>query len=240
MSAFWTRSWGPLGVLAALLVALAGAVWLPQWGSAPEVSAQEAVQSACERMEQVDSYDISVRHPATDGERDLILIVDFKVSGNDYEGSWTVDGEAEPYVRFMRVGGVNYMNQGQGWELYEHTFLEINQMFPAGDSLPCPEVGDLRNVGTETLNGVLVKHYNDASQGDTTAGQPNSAGTPTGVHPSKAADFWVDKSGQIVQLARNIPITKQTATGSEEATIQVVSTFSGVGQANVITAPVVP
>ena len=86
---------------------------------------------------------------------------------------------------------------------------------------------EFRYVGEETINGVRTDHYYHSY---------SQAGDDSGSYISK--EFWLDSDGlfrQVREVAYNAPI------GGESAErVESLKTYSGWGEPNVITAPVLP
>ena len=231
-----------IGVVAVAALTAAGIAWWLSVGVSPAVSAQETVESACNQLEQAESYDFTVR--VTDSGSEGTLLIAVRVSGDDYEASWTIQGETTPIMEFVKVGGVSYRrdnSDGQGWQVMGTELNEVSLLFPGvGDSLICPETSRFSYLGAKTLNNFSVKHYTDGNGSSTLDNELS----PTGSANNNSLginEFWIDNSGQIVQHLRTI-MPGDTTTGGlpQTSTTQMRTVFADVGETNTITAPVVP
>ena len=184
-------------------------------------------------MERVGSYDVTLT-VADSAKAGRNFIFDIRVSGDDYEASRTYEGETTPHARFKQVGGVGYIHDGNAWRRSERPLDDVSLLYPGiSTSVACPETTAFRHRGKETLNGAEVNHYADSTA---QSGAANSVGITL---TTSSTELWIDKGGQIVKHARTVDRVDNTKTPAVSSTIQMLSVFSGIGGANVITAPVI-
>ncbi len=84
----------------------------------------------------------------------------------------------------------------------------------------CPE-GSVTSQGTEVVGGVETQRYSITES------------NPSELAPDvqqQILDYWVSPTGQMLK-------TEQSLTYTEGGAMEFVTTFSGVGEANIITAP---
>ena len=203
-----------------------------------EVSTQEAVADACSKMDNSGSYDIVVT--TTESNHEETLLTGVKISGEDFEVTWTMKGETEPYSQFRRIDGVDYLHDGLAWRLSEVPLNDLSAMY-GSLSLPCPTATTgFEKVGTETLDGRETTRYTETAE-SLRKRSPWDEFVGIGRTP-RLTDFWIDQSGQIVQHYQVIDV-KENFTSRENPRLWVEtiqSVFSDVGQANPVTAPTIP
>ena len=232
---------GALVVLSVLLMAYL--VLSPS--PTPSASADEAVSEACadfERGGQLRLHGHGYPHGHARG-RDHDHHLPSRRAGvrGRLERHLSVDGKVGSF-NFMRVDGVGYLRlpDADTWEVSEQPYGEIGaSLHVLGEDHLCPSTTGFRELGTETLDGEQVKHYTDAPQqgagGDRRAQSGQTPSTDTN-------EFWVNEDGRLVQFGYQDTetITYAGYAVPPKRTITGTTSFSGVGETNTITAPVLP
>ena len=202
-----------------------------------EVSTREIVSDACSKMDHSDSYDIAVTTINT--AIDEVLLMGIKVSGEDFEVTWTMKGETMPYSQFRRIDGVDYLHDGLAWRYSEVPLDDISTMY-RGLTMPCPSTAAFREIGTETLDGKETTRYTETEESLSRRAPWDFL---VGVIPTpRSMGMWLDANGQIVQHYE-VTDFKDNFTSRENPRLWTTTTrsvFSDVGQANTITAPPIP
>ena len=233
-------------VLAALgavgsLVLVGAALWLAL-RDAPTVSAKEAVQAACEKMDYVNHYDMdaTIKY-VVDGVPDKEhFTLQASVSGEDYAAKWTAssDGATGEITRIAGKGYIRESIDGRGWEIFPGEIPHINNhLGDLGATLACPSLDKVNLEDTETdSDSFQVKRYSSG------IGAEGLADAPQNVHghkESSAYTFWVDANGLLV---KHLQERHQLATHRDGRVVHEVmtttTTYSGHGEPNTITAPV--
>ena len=175
-----------------------------------------------------DSYDVA----AVSTTPDTHWVSDIRVSGEDYHLKVNMVEPEGIVGEFIRVGGVFYGREdGLEWERLDQSFSLSTFYSPhpiKGEFVVCPnlEWPSLTLVAEEMIDEQLVEHYRiEIMQRQVQV-------------IDRTYDIWVDSNGQLVQAQQ---IMDFEATEFYPATRAVFrSTISGVGEPNVITAPVLP
>ena len=175
-----------------------------------------------------DSYDIA----AVSTTPDTHWIYDIRVSGEDYHLKVNMVEPEGIVGEFIGVGGAFYGREdGLEWERLDQSFSLSTFYSPhpiKGEFVVCPnlEWPSLTLVGEEMLDGQLVEHFRmEVTQREVQV-------------IDRTYDIWVHSNGQLVQAQQ---IMDFEATEFYPATKAVFrSTISGVGEPNVISAPVLP
>ena len=109
-----------------------------------------------------------------------------------------------------------------GWVLR----LMNSKLHDVSGSTLCPTGGTaVRHVGAESLGGATVQHYTASETPAVPQGEPLAYTT------RRTWDYWVGADNQLKQINR--VVTLSTGNAQEFRT-----TISGVGEPNVITAPI--
>ena len=208
-------------------------------------------------MEGVDSYDFSATTTGSnDGVSwDVTVTTEARVSGEDYNILISVpDGST---VEQLKVDSVNYFREYQpDYPLFfDNTWRREDISGGPGNSIntplsalgdwpvACPSVSGVTWSGEEALNGEMTTRY---TSGEGPEAFDNLDYDPSLFSDSYALDtssheYWVDSGGQLVQHRMN-----QYSQFVEEGEVRGVghvvtlTTFSGIGEPNVITAPQLP
>lgn len=236
-------------------IAVAGAMvwWFGIRSSVQD--ARAAVEDACGAMAAADSYDVTMEiATVVDGEAVDVVTAIIRFSGDDQHGvlSTAAEGTVAEYVL---VGGVVYIREfTQGispeWAVGAPPssrsadpfgFLGSNPVCPDIEELTEQEWGAYNALGEEQLNGVTTQHFTDG-------GSLGPVGAVDGALPvgsyseDRRHEFWIDPDGQLVQTKEEWLLRFQVTEGAPpiQQRTHTTSTFSGIGEPNVITAPSVP
>lgn len=272
--------WKPLAIggAAILAVLLAGLTWWFGLGSGDgdRATAQAVVQNACDLAESALHYDVSttISAPFSSGPNatNKQAQMDARFSGEDVHLIVTHPDEV---LEVIKVGGNLYMragaSRGQGtWEqetdpdkiesFADYATAIFSPPSLEGNSL-CPTVGNVEEVGEESLPAIPTGRGNEATsptsatryrirRSDVIWKAPTA--TPD-LNPSRSVgdsgssgaqditstttwDLWVDSNGQLVRT--KIAIKATTADDGPPLKSTFDSRISGYGEANTITAPV--
>ena len=198
-------------------------------GDAP-VDAAAAVEAGCEKVELSGSYDAFITVTYRGGGVDLAptSLYEVRVNGDDYHMTAGFEGEEET-VKFVRVDGASYEHNPQGeWVRMDDSGL--SDLLPA-----CGKLINITNQGKATLaDGSKTTRYS--------AERPQQAGVHTDDYSETARhlfDYWIDDNGQFVQHKREIIVDTTIEGESSRMVVEHLYTFSGFGEENVITAPMV-
>ena len=203
------------------------------------VDAAEQLSSACVQTEAQESFDFrsAVRTPKWGEGNEVVLkttTIDVRISGEDYHLVMT--GGGEPDSEAIGVDGVNYIRNADGeWELEKHGIVNIgwvlrlmnSKLHDVSGSTLCPTGGAaVRHVGARTLGGATAQLY---TASETPKVPP---GDPPAYVSRRTWDYWVGTDNLLRQVEQDVTL-------STGYTQEFRTTISGVGEPNVITAPVV-
>ena len=229
-----------IAVVAALMGAVATSLWTAS-DDAPEVSTQVVLGGACNQLQETDDYDVTATIRSTLEEEPLETVVyDGRISGDDYHIRIT-DLEGKRLAALKFVGGVGYERFGDGdWRVASHTFADDTAVWEVvGPNPSCPNVSLFRSLGQETnANGVTLSRYTDAPLGKSAPPLEDVPDFP-GMKQSNQHEMWVNSQGRISVLRINTRTRYEAGNEVQRQTFQVEARITGVGETNVITAPVV-
>ena len=211
----------------------------------PQASAQEVVESACDHMEGVDSYDFMASVKA---EQDGVpfpdaLTVEASVSGKDYQISFTGgDGSTSEGIWVGNKGYTRSTAGGNVWEVSAAPLENIvSQLSQLGDSPVCPDLSNVSLKGEDELDGVKVTVY---TSGDTAGVEKDALddvdSSFQGLKHASIHEYWVDGNGLLVQHREDRYTLSQYNGGRTILRYVTLATFLDVGEPNVITAPTIP
>ena len=229
-----------LAILAvATVVAAAALLWLTPWETT-RWETQEAhgqhVALACDKTA-VQTYfdlDVSVTTVSSDGTPDVKDTAEVRVAGLDFEVQQEGDSLG---VDSVYVDGVGYARLGdEPWRVskaidanYLPRYLVL-ELTPEGLSL-CPEfASSIEKVGEVVLDGVRTTHYR--SWHDLSPAYPNYKAGIT-------LNYWLDSTDLLVQISLVETVTPKAGRDLPSMVKTIVAKVVGVGEPNVITAPVV-
>ena len=269
MSDVLSRYWLPAAILF-ILVAVVAAVLVWRLTTEDDFAiAQEAIEDACEGNAIFSSsYDVNVRITGTEGDEIVFeALGEERYDGEN--AAWTAtDSDGNIMVEVIKIitnnddtasgqgtSGTSSTNHKMSsiyireaddngelgeWEMESH---EVPSKSASGSSsnfavgttsdtaafcgFPLASDGyriEFRYVGEETVNGILTKHYYH-SYSPIDGPEENYNRT----------DFWIDSSnGRFVKLGHD------TFVSEADSRRQVIQTYSGWGEPNIINTPVVP
>ena len=225
-----------LAILAvAAAVAAAALLWLTPWET-QEAHGQH-VALACEKMAAQTYFDVEgTSHTKfSDGTPDVYASAIIRVAGPDmHVAEKGGDGMG---VEGIYLDGVGYARLGGGpWAVnksFDGSYVTRNfglRRTPEGVSL-CPEfAASIEKVGEVVLDGVPTTHYR--SWHDLKGIYPNyNSGT--------TINYWVDSTDLLVQTSEVRTTTPKAGKDLPSYVQTVMAKVVGVGEVNVITAPVV-
>ena len=229
-----------LAILAvATVVAAAALLWLTPRETTPWET-QEAhgqhVALACDKTA-VQTYfdlDVSATSVSSDGTPDVKDTAEVRVAGLDFEVKQEGDSLGFEAVYIDGVGYARLVDEP--WRvskaidanyLPRHLVLELT---PEGLSL-CPEfASSIEKVGEVVLDGVPTTHYR--SWHDLT---PAHRHYNSGI----TVNYWLDSTDLLVQISQVETATPKAGRDLPSIVNTIVAKVVGIGEPNVITAPVV-
>ena len=225
--------------IAAVITALA--VW---WGLAKTepASARQVLQTACGQLANAGDYDVTISVTgSTAGEAWPAGQIAARFSGDDYEIISTVAGETFSYIR---VAGTSYRKWQKGdfvgeWRTIHDPTRDIRTVLgldELGATPACPTLDGLVNAGQSSAAGQSATKFTAAS-GPTSF--DDVASTFVGQMTSSQHQYWVGAQGQLLRHVENRKDLHGSGNGTNLVVTNMDATFSGVGEANVITAPTV-
>ena len=226
-----------------LVVGFLAAAWWFSFGGSTDVSAEAVVYEACEKSASEIDFDMAVRLDipgdlSYPGDQREVWEVKTIVSGENFH-SVTHISDGPAFLEIIRVDGTDYIregtNRGDGeWKgqpatpgLNDLGYLTIpfdSPKLEEGANPLCPGLGSVSKVGEETITGVQTTRYSSFERLDMYGG--NYADTTW--------DFWIDEGGQLMRTRVYADI--DLADGGEDWA-EVITTVSGIGEANIIAAP---
>ena len=225
-------AWVAVGVVT-LAAAMLAFLWLTATDATPEAHAQ-VVTEACAKTLTTDYFDINVNMEATrDGEPSTYqFTATASVAGPNFQVSVSGFVDQPVHVDGIHLDGKGYARENDGpWAIDPMATNSLLTFFVGGAPTAqgwslCPGLDKAEKVGDETLQDMATTRY---SWSVSTDALPDSAKDHIVM---TRADYWVDQTGQLVQMRR----TEVHPIDPPMTTIQT-TTFSGVGQPNEITAP---
>ena len=246
-------------------MALGIALWLSPWDS-PGVTAQEVVETACDKTASALEFDMIVSldlpgnyaHPL-DNERD-VWEMKASISGADYHQTLHLT-EIPIFGEAIYVDGAAYLREGErqgegawavvdvkglinpsNWLGYDPSGEETtrvggeNPLCPVPCAL-CPVLKNLTKAGDETIGGARTTRYTATETIDALWDQPDET-----LKIFNTFDYWIDAGDQLVQMRLvSVHPAEQHARGQEPTgeleRAEIVTKVTGVGEANTITAP---
>ena len=230
-----------IGVVAALAPA-AAIVWVALLDT-PQASAQEVVEGACNQMNGVDSFDLySVKKASLDGVPwEGTLVQKARISGADYHSQYTVEATGDT-DEIIRVGGKGYYRSNDNaWQVSDGPLQDTTSHLAALGVTPiCPDLSKVTWKGEEELNGVKVDRYiSGSAMAEEVAALNDVDSAFRGEKRIAVHDYWVDERGQLVKHRLEAHTLAQYDYGRGISVVTAETTFSGVEEPNIITAPVV-
>ena len=221
-----------------LMMALAGATLWWWAGRGPsEVSAQEAVQNACTSLELAKYYDVSITATEyfDDPSDAHTLYVTMLVADKDFHQTYTAEGRDDT-LEYIRVNGVVYEREtrlSSEWKLSDRKLAgDPLSHLAVGNSPICPNVGDFREVGSETVDGIAAKRYSEKPPGGINV-KPEDVGYRVAFN-----DLLVDKDGQLLKVETDAFSRGDKQDGTPFlSTVRQEMVISGIGEVNTIEAP---
>ncbi len=228
-----------------IAAAIAGAVYLWMVANTPEVSGQLVPSGACVETDAVVSYDIDVIDTEVSDGQTFRMRRQISISGRDFH-SITSDLAGTWKTETKQVGGVGYIRTGVGteetlWQRLERPLNDITRNDAGLGSNPmCPDVSRFRRIGSErAADGTDLRRYTDAPEDGSRAAMRSAPGLPSGQR-SVQQEVLVDQQGQLRELRIDEELRYIENGTPVHSTFRRKETFSGIGEANEITAPVVP
>ncbi len=179
-------------------------------------------------------------------------VVKASFAGPDYREVITVSNDTGPirYQESIMKDGKYYTRQsetlGEGkWEIERNprsaraflaNLLGVPELSAAG--VRCPELKNVVKIGEETIDGATMTRYQRFYSYDFAKDFPEEI-RPQGDHVVfYTLDYWINSEGQLtrVKATQSWPPKEP---GGQRFLDEQVTTISGVGEANTITAPVV-
>ena len=206
-----------------------------------EAHAQDAVTNACTKAVATPYFDLHVTTEATENGEPSDYAYDVKVSVAGRDTQMRLQGfiDGPVHAEAILVDGMAYSrDMGAPWRVDPLTPETPTILDTFVGALPtetgwsiCPVLEEAVRVGDEVVLGMTTTHY---TANDSFKDLPD--GTKERLITTQW-DYWVDETGLLVQLRRvetrpphsQLPVTFITTQ---------TTTISGVGEENVITAPV--
>ena len=155
-----------------LSAAMLAFLWLRPQGTVPTVSAKEAVEAACNKMANVNHYDMAatVKHTTNGVQEAESFTKAARVSGADWIAKWTASSDGAT-GQLARVEGKGYMRDsidGRGWVYFPGELPHLNSQFSdLGATLACPSLDKVTLYDTETTDdGARLKRYTSGAGAD--------------------------------------------------------------------------
>ena len=207
------------------------------------ISAQEIVEESCSRMDAVNDFDVTTQVSSYEpGDPPVLLkgVINAEVSGDDFRAVMTLSSEGTVLgtIEVRRVNDNSYYRENDGpWRT---DIPATGSDFPYSRDSLCPDLGEVAQVGEETIDGVPVNRYFFSVDQDLgPVGNVDDSGSPDNtVGTDENWDVWVDDTGVLVQTKQSILIHADG--GGLEGSSEFVSKVSGIDEPNVITAPDIP
>ena len=250
-------------VLVGAVLLGAGIAWWLGLGSGdgePEASAQEVVQNACNNVQIARSYDVNstvVTPPQVwdgPGATSTSWTITTNFSGEDFYMSAHAPDVPAAFEFIFKDGVVYYRQgeqQGEGeWGTKDREWakaiaLGVGLDLDAQGSTLCPTAVNndrFTRQGKSTVGSVQTRHFRNTFSVDRSvsgvASSTRASGGSTALVEHHTWDYWVDSNGQLVRILHTIDNVLLPGT-TQRHTTRVDSTISGVGEANIITVPVV-
>ena len=249
--------------LSSLLAVLAAIAMVAALSCSSEVDAAAAVEDVCARAPRINSVDMTAVGTERDGDTTRHYIVEIRSNENGMH-QINYDGDRNPLAEIIAVDGRGYgrrMGENSQWGAWENltvitgppsssstsstssssdsttrstggsqegtTTRSIDP--PASDTL-CGTwpLSDVQYLGTVTIDNTVMKHFK-VSQDHTDIGG--------GVGAYRHLEYWHDSEGKLRQSKMEY---YSPGISRPAHYIEIVATFSGHNEPNVITAPVVP
>ncbi len=158
------------------------------------------------------------------------MVAEMRVSGQNYHLVATFDDGAVGEV--IRIDETVYIRDGtEPWEM-ESRRSDIP--FPLSRDAICPDLTNYTELGQEVLDdGTRVRRF-----AASTAARAVDGGRVSSAPTTEDWELWIDPTGRLVQATTSS--TLLPTEGDPRVRHGQVVEFSGIGEANVITAPVVP
>ena len=240
MKKLWRGAVGVLGI-----AALVGAAFILLPTDATDVGAQKVVEGECDRTQVIDSYDFEgTVWEIEDGKQLSPLQYQVRVSGKDFH---TIRYVADGSYRYWAIslGGVAYERgpSSDEWLVLDTKFSDITGAINGIGSNPlCPDPSKFRFVSKETLpDGETLRRYTDWPE----SGKFPELQSPMEVYGGHGLvrrsqhEIVVDSKGHLRKLLMESQIWGTWEGGEQRNTFRYEETYSGFGEPNVITAPVV-
>lgn len=235
------------------LVAVALAVPAYLWFVASEdssVNAQIAVERACQKIQQLSSYDATVYYNLStteirpDAPNRTHSTLKYQVNGDDWHAEQWEKGIVTSENK--RVDGVDYYKDhvyGDHWHLVQGSG-SFSDPFPfLVDQELCVNFTDFAYLGEDqpwAWPPLVLDHYSAGSALIGPTGRVSEEAIEPGgfAQTEELYQFWVDGDGQLLRMKKNRTYVRVTSEGVQEVTkAQYTMSFSGFGEPNVITAP---
>lgn len=237
------------------------------WGGVPLVavmlwlliaSPSPDLDRACVGMAGLDSFDLATSMDV-ESEEDGSLIelthtIEVSQEGTDFQSVLIAsDGSRAETYEYIRVGDVDYYRfNGGDWQVSGGKFTEpVHYLDHLGDTPLCPDLSHANRIGEEEMDGVHVVVY--VEELEDVRYTPSNDGTPiekdtqspdfNGTVDDRSLKYWVDSQGLLVRYWEDRYTFSRLDGFDQEGLTQrftFTTTFSGVGEANTITAPNVP
>ena len=230
-----------LGVVGVLV--LSGLALFATLRDTPTVSAKEAVEAACNKLANVNHYDMAatVKHTTNGVQEAESFTMAARVSGADWIAKWTSSSDGAT-GQLARVDGKSYTRDsidGRGWAYFPTALPHLNASIShLGANLACPSLDKVTLESSETgSDGSALTRY---SSGTGAEGLSDAFANPDGSKATIAHTFWVDAEGLLVKHREELHLLLVDPDGRRRQGVQTsVTTYSGIGEPNTITAPVI-
>ena len=226
------------------------------------IAAPRTEPNACDRK-YTGHYDVRVTNVVTDELAGITrsIFTEHVIAGDDFhEKTWnSVYGNPDvpPQWEQIVVDGVVYERDrtvGQDWSMWRadqkpySSFLSRDWRRSLGPNPICPQLLDFEHIEDVMLNGAIVGRYelrssneertiedSDAPLTDWILQQMNDPSNPRRTLLN--LELWIDEGGQLVQYREALHTAINAPDEKFDFTIDNLIEISGVGEANIITAP---
>lgn len=185
-------------------------------------------EQTCEAMKTLD-YDVA--YTAVSARQEGVLTVIARVSdGDKHQVLTSVTPSGTAHGETIQVDGVMYSRESaQDNPAVLGEWRIVGENMSRADPLPCFE--------PETIARAIALGLSSE--------EPHHSAAAASIGGSVLNEFWLDSSGRLARWRRTVTLPNENGAGEaspNEALEQVITnqTYSGYGEPNVITAPVLP
>ena len=199
----------------------------------PHVDAQEAYVSACQLLDNLDSFelDATVQY-LRDGRVLETGRIHIRFSGDAYHD--TAYSEGKKTSEFIQTGGRLYSRvKGEDWVLEDYT-RELT--FPGSKESICPNLINFTLKGHDTIRGTAANRY--TAQTLTGPTPRNNEDIAPGDFEARNWQIWINDIGYMAQV--KVDMVYPDLEGGSDHILEHSIAYSGFNEGEAITAPTIP